>query len=119
MSKLRHTPNFTIEPFNQGIAHKFLFENGYGGSVIRHDFSYGGAEGLWEMAVITHNVPSDRLASFVKADPTKAIDPPVDVSTELIYDTPVMNDVMGHLTPEQVEGFLDQIKALEKRANYE
>lgn len=37
---------------NGGPAYRFTFVNGYRASVIRNKASYGGAEGLWELAVI-------------------------------------------------------------------
>jgi len=60
-----------------GVAARMMFENGYGVSVVRHSFSYGGKAGLYELAVL-------------------------DVDGEITYDTPVTNDVIGHLTPEGV-----------------
>lgn len=62
------------------------FENGYGASVIIGHFSYGGREGLYELAVL-HN-------------------------DSLCYDTHITDDVIGYLTKEEVEGLLDQIAAL-------
>jgi hypothetical protein len=63
-------------PMN-GVAARMMFENGYGVSVVRHSFSYGGEAGLYELAVL-------------------------DVDGEITYDTPVTDDVIGHLTPEGV-----------------
>ena len=49
-----------------GVHALIFFPNGYGASVIRTEFSYGGPEGLYELAVIegseddfriTHNTP--------------------------------------------------------------
>lgn len=36
-----------------GVQKVYKFENGYGASVVRHSFSYGGSSGMWEMALIT------------------------------------------------------------------
>jgi hypothetical protein len=54
------------------------FDNGFGVSVVRHQFSYGGTDGLYELAVL-------------------------DSSGSLHYDNVVANgDVRGHLTRNQV-----------------
>ena len=34
---------------NGGVQHVYSFSNGYGASVVKHDFSYGGKQGLWEL----------------------------------------------------------------------
>jgi hypothetical protein len=60
-----------------GVAARMMFENGYGVSVVRHSFSYGGEAGLYELAVL-------------------------DVDGEITYDTDVTDNVIGHLTPEGV-----------------
>lgn len=71
------------------IVHRF--ENGLGASVIRHGFSYGASQGLWELAVIT----------FTGED-----------TYELNYETPITNDVIGYLDDEDVQELLDRIEAL-------
>lgn len=75
------------EPFHDGFRKRYLFENGYGASIVQHFFSYGGTEGLLELAVINK-------------------------SGELVYDTPITDDVMGHLSQEDVDSILEQIKNL-------
>jgi hypothetical protein len=70
-----------------GVQAKIMFENGLGASVIKSSFSYGGKNGLYEIAVL-------------------------DTDGELTYDTYVTNDVIGHLTPEQVTKIMEQIQAL-------
>ncbi len=65
----------------------YKFENGYGASVIKHDYSYGGKDGKWELGVL-------------------------DQIDKLTYDTPITSDVIGHLTVERVEEILQQIKEL-------
>lgn len=64
----------------------FQFENGYGASVIRNPLSYGGPEGFYELAVLKDG--------------------------EINYKTPITNDVIGWLDPDEVEELLDKIKAL-------
>lgn len=70
-----------------GIAARITFENGFGASVVRHDYSYGGKDGLYELAVVGKN-------------------------GEITYDTPVTNDVEGYLNEEDVTILLEQIQKL-------
>ena len=67
------------------------FPNGYGASVVRGPYTYGGKEGKYEMAVL---------------GPDGA----------LCYDTPVTDDVMGWLEPEDVTAKLAEIAALPAKA---
>tara|TARA_B110001454_G_C12409131_1_gene304336 strand:- start:94 stop:387 length:294 start_codon:yes stop_codon:yes gene_type:complete len=69
-----------------GLQKVYKFPNGYGASVIRHDGSYGGQRGLWEIAVTLHGI--------------------------LCYDTSITNDVIGHLNTEEVNKELQAIKEL-------
>jgi len=71
---------------NDGISLEFTFANGYGASVIKSQYSYGGKDGLWELAVLEGD--------------------------NICYHTHITNDVLGHLTWEQVETTLEQIKKL-------
>lgn len=71
------------------IHYWYMFDNGYGASVIRNDFSYGGGDGLFEVAVINS-------------------------SREIVYDTPITDDVLGYLTEDEVVEVLKDIKALPK-----
>lgn len=73
-----------------GKHRRYFFPNGYGASVIRHWGSYGYTEGLYELAVLQGNAQKARLT----------------------YDTPITDDVIGHLTPADVELLLERIKAL-------
>ena len=65
----------------------YRFPNGYGASVVRTAYTYGGDRGLWELAVL-------------------------DPDGRLCYSTPVTQDVLGYLTPEEVNAALSQIEAL-------
>ena len=65
----------------------YEFENGYGASVIKHDASYGGKQGLYEIAVL-------------------------DSKGEFCYTTDITDDVVGHATEETVYKTLDRIKSL-------
>ena len=77
---------------NGGTQTLHKFDNGYGASVICHEFSYGADEGLKELAVI----------KFRKGD-----------KWSLCYDTEITDDVLGYLTDEDVADLLVQIDALE------
>jgi len=76
---------------NGGTQHLFKFDNGYGASVVCHQFSYGGSEGFWELAVLKYDE---------------------DGEWSLTYNTPVTEDVVGYLTPEDVKGLLEEIEEL-------
>ena len=71
---------------------QYRFDNGYGASLARHDFSYGGREGLWEVAVIKFYGDGD--------------------DSQLCYETPITNDVLGWLNDDKVAETLDAIEAL-------
>ena len=73
-----------------GVQKLYKFSNGYGASVVRHSFSYGGDEGLWELAVIRYN--GDHF--------------------DIYYSTPIAGDVLGYLSEEDVDAILDEIAAL-------
>jgi len=65
------------------------FENGYSASIISHDFSYGGQSGLFEVGILYDGI--------------------------LVYDTPVTNDVIGHLDFAGVAAILKDIEELPPR----
>jgi len=71
---------------NGGFQKIWDFENGYSASVVRHDFSYGGKNGLWELAILKDG--------------------------EINYDTGITDDVMGHLSEDEVLKILARIKNL-------
>jgi hypothetical protein len=67
---------------------RIQFDNGYGASIVSHNYSYGGKEGLYEIAVLDEN-------------------------GKIHYDNPVANgDVRGYLKPEEVTELLKQIQEL-------
>lgn len=68
----------------------FKFENNYGASVIKHYGSYGWAEDLFELAVIMF----------------------IDDAWDICYITPITNNVIGHLTNNDVIRYLNKIKRL-------
>jgi hypothetical protein len=62
----------------------YHFKNGYGASVVKHEGSYGGKSGLWELAVL-------------------------DAEGSLCYDTEITSDVIGHLNDPEVDQLLGRI----------
>lgn len=73
-----------------GIVSRIYFENGYGASVVRSQYTFGGSQGLYELAVVKGNAEESSLC----------------------YDTPVSDDVLGYLTEEEVTTILEQIQKL-------
>lgn len=80
---------FKAHPFYQdGLVSRTYFDNGYGVSVVKHDKSYGGNEGLYELAVL--------------------------LGEELHYDNSVANgDVVGWLKPDEVTDLMMTIQSWE------
>ena len=89
MKKFQDLPFFPINdaPFMVGKKSRMHFDNGYGVSVVSHSYSYGGRDGLYEIAVL-------------------------DSEDNLTYDTPVTNDVIGYLTEEDVTDVMKQVQEL-------
>ena len=78
---------------NEGIQKVYRFNNGYGASVVRNNFSYGHNAGLWELAVLKfENNGSD--------------------DADLCYDTEITDDVVGYLTDNEVVVLLERIRGL-------
>ena len=78
--------DFKFMRYGSGIKALINFDNGYGASVIRSPFSYGGNQDLYELAVVKDG--------------------------ELCYDTPITDDVLGYLTEDDVTKYLQQIQEL-------
>ena len=90
-------------PLESGAIQKiYRFANGYGASVVKGDHTYGGEEGLWELAVIIFGKGTDNNHTY-----------------ELVYDTPITQDVEGNLNDDEVEKLLDQIFVLPMRGDDE
>ena len=70
-----------------GVQARITFDNGYGASVVRSQYTYGGDKGLYELAVFGKD-------------------------GHITYDTPITNDVLGYLKPEDVTDILEQIQLL-------
>jgi hypothetical protein len=75
------------DQFMSGVQAQMMFENRFGVSVVSHAFSYGGKDGLFEVAVL-------------------------DEDGDLTYNTPVTNDVIGYLKPEEVTEIMEQVQNL-------
>jgi hypothetical protein len=73
---------------HNGTQTIYRFDNGYGASIVKHSFSYGS-----EMAVVKFKGSS--IDDF-----------------NLCYDTPITSDVLGYLTPIDVDNYLNQIEKL-------
>jgi len=74
-------------PDGSGIYCRIQFENGYGASIVKHKYSYGGDKGLYEIAVL-------------------------DSSDEITYTTSVTDGVIGYLRPEDVTDVIEKIEKL-------
>lgn len=86
-----HEP-IDARPLDSGAVQKlYKFANNYGASVVKGEHTYGGDEGLWELAVVRFKT---------------------DGEFNLDYTTPITEDVEGHLTDDAVEELLTKIKAL-------
>lgn len=69
---------------------KIFFENGYGVSIIRGMYTYGGEEGLYELAVLKGTADS----------------------ADICYDTPITDDVIGYLTMQEAMEIASKVAAL-------
>jgi len=69
-----------------GIVSRTQFDNGYEASVVRSEYTYGGDKGLYELAVFKDG--------------------------EICYDTPITDDVIGYLRPEDVTDVMAKIQQL-------
>ena len=78
---------FKKHPQLNGVISRITFDNGYGASVVKHEFSYGGDKGLYELAVLGKD-------------------------GELTYDTPITNDVIGYLREIDVTDVMVKIQQL-------
>jgi hypothetical protein len=81
-----------------GIQKIYRFKNGYGASVVQTSWTYGGSEGKYELAVVWFMEQNDNR------------------EFELIYDTPITCDVIGHLMLADVEKLLRKIHKLPIRS---
>ena len=69
-----------------GIVSRTQFDNGYEVSVVKSEHSYGGNKGLYELAIFKDG--------------------------EICYDTPITDDVIGYLRPEDVTDVMERVEKL-------
>jgi hypothetical protein len=69
-----------------GIVSRTKFDNGYEVSVVKSEYTYGGKDGLYELAIFKDG--------------------------EICYDTPITDDVIGYLRPEDVTEVIQKIQKL-------
>ena len=70
-----------------GVQARITFDNGYGASVVKTPYSYGGDKGLYELAVLGKD-------------------------GHITYDTPVTSDVIGYLRDIDVIEVMEKIQQL-------
>ena len=70
-----------------GVQARIQFDNGFGASVVKTPHTYGGDKGLYELAVL-------------------------DSNGSLTYATPITDDVIGYLRPEDVTDVMTKIQQL-------
>jgi len=78
---------FKLHPNGQGVQAKIQFSNGFGASVVKTPYTYGGSQGKYELAVL-------------------------DKDGRLTYSTEVTSDVIGYLNPNEVSEYMRQIQIL-------
>ena len=81
-----------VRYINDGVQYLFKFDNNYGASVVKHSFSYGGNNGLWELAVIKYTKDGSNW--------------------KIAYDTTITNDVIGNLPEDEINKLLKDVEAL-------
>ena len=69
-----------------GIVSRTQFDNGYEVSVVKSPYTYGGDKGLYELAIFKDG--------------------------EITYATPITDDVIGYLRPEDVTEVMAKIQQL-------
>jgi hypothetical protein len=79
---------FQQHPMGMGKQCIVQFSNGYGASIVQGPHTYGGPNGLYEIAVFGKD-------------------------GQITYDTPITNDVIGYLSELEVEKILTNIKNLD------
>lgn len=87
---IKKTP-YEVNERNGGIQRIYKFDNGFGASVVTVPFTYGGLQGKYELAVIRFQGDA----------------------WEITYDTLITNDVIGHLSPSDVDDLLKKIEKWE------
>ena len=78
---------FQTHPAGMGQQCIVQFSNGYGASIVQGPHTYGGKDGLYELAVFGKD-------------------------GHITYSTPITDDVLGYLTEDDVTDCLTQIEQL-------
>lgn len=87
LASLPHVASHTIGPLHGGVQLTVKFDNGWGASVVQHQYSYGGRDGLYELAVL-------------------------DSDDNLSYVTDITDDVIGSRTESEIRTLLLRIANL-------
>lgn len=96
-------------PAGEGVQRIYRFDNGYGASVVRFLIkgysslpvgSYGAESGRWELAVLRFTGEGVEPGAW-----------------DLTYETPVADDVLGHLDDDEVQATLRKIRDLPEVAS--
>ena len=77
---------FEPTKLTKGVKAVVEFPNGYGASIVQTELSYGGKDGMYELAVLDNG--------------------------HITYDTEITNNVIGFLSPPEVMDYLDKIEKL-------
>lgn len=83
---------FKKKRFGEGIQALIFFNNGYGASIIQGGIAYTSNDEEYELAVLRGNKDDWKLC----------------------YTTPITDDVIGHLTKNDITRYLNKIECLEK-----
>ncbi len=94
MVDIEFFPILTRQTEFSGVQSVYKFDNGYGASVIKSRYSYGGQSGLWKLAVLEFSTNEE---------------------WHLTYNTPITADVRGYLTQQEVNDLLVEISELPSR----
>jgi hypothetical protein len=78
--------------FTSTLQALMFFSNGYGVSVLIGGHCYGDGSAPYELAILTGNVKE----------------------WEICYDTPITDNVLGYLTPEEVTEYMIEVQKLER-----
>mgnify|MGYP006266722781 CR=1 FL=1 len=88
--------DFKPHPKLSGIQAKHFFNNGYGVSILKSPHSYGGFEGLYELAILKEYIQRGYGSDIQK-------------SWRIYENSPIADDFLGNLTEEQVESIVTYV----------
>jgi len=88
----KHGVRLIEQPLLGGVQLKMMFSNGYGVSIVSHQYSYGGNVGQYELAVLEGS----------------------EEKSHLCYDTDITDDVLGWLDLEEALDIADRVSKLTK-----